>query len=109
MIFSWILLAAAAASPAAKPEAAYPALESCAAQSARNIAVRTRESATIVADAAIGACPTQEIAFAKTVFDAFPIDRTGSIDAQTTFDFRLARLKRQLIAVVLDERAKRGM
>ena len=106
-----LLLAQAqpAQAPAPTQQTAYPALQECAAQYARNFAARSRETATVIADAALGACATQEIAFAQTVFNAFPLDRAGSRDAQGTFNFRIERLRRQLIAVVLDERIKRGM
>lgn len=104
-----LLLATTAAPAAPPPDAKYVALENCSAQFARSFSVRSRESATVIADAAIGACATQEHEFAVDVFGAFPVDRTGNIDARATFEFRLSRLHRKLIAVVLDERIKQGI
>lgn len=108
MILASLILAQAQAQ-AATPDTTFTALQECAATYARNFAARSRESATVIADAALGACATEETAFAKTVFEAFPLDRAGSRDARETFIFRIDRLTRQLIAVTLDERIKRGM
>jgi len=101
----WFAALLAIASPgSANTDRAEGLLFQCAMAKVREYAAKSQETAPVVVEAALGSCSAADAEFLEQIYANFALGREDA--AQAAYEDRLDFLRRQLLAVAVESRAR---